>query len=144
MPHPRIVRNPHTFSIVDVCRNVIYNHITHQYKPQAYKHPSHSTGIIHAIGRVLRLWINPLHMRAHAAVLTSRSVIIVLVMLTLTAIGGLRKVLGARVARDGVAGGSGDDVAVEEQVDRFKWDAWVGFVSLNCYRRGCRFVWRVG
>jgi hypothetical protein len=113
--------------------HIAYNPIIHLYTPESHKHPSRSTGSIHSIGRILRLWIDSLHMRAHTSILPVRHIIvfIILIMLVLTTVAGLRKVLGARVARNGVAGRASDDVAVEEQVDRFERDAWVE-VRLVC------------
>jgi len=61
--------------------------------------------------------------RAHTVLLANRTLLIVVVLIRL-AIAALRQVLCARVARNGVTGGTGDDVALEELVDGLKWDAW--------------------
>ena len=67
--------------------------------------------------------IDSLNVRAHTVLLANRTLLIVVVFVRLD-IATLREVLCARVARDGVAGGTGDDVALEELVDGLKWYTW--------------------
>ena len=62
-------------------------------------------------------------MRAHATVLANGTLLIV-VVLTRLATDTLRQVLCTRVARDGVASGAGDDVALEEHVDGLERYTW--------------------
>jgi hypothetical protein len=61
-------------------------------------------------------------MRAHTAVLASRNIIIVVLVVFVRAT--LREVLGTRVPRNSVASGASDNVACEEEVDRLEGDAW--------------------
>lgn len=62
-------------------------------------------------------------MRADTVFLANRTLLIVVVIIRL-ATGTLRKVLCARVARDSVTSGAGDDVALEEFVDGFERYTW--------------------
>jgi hypothetical protein len=62
-------------------------------------------------------------MRAHTVLLANRTLLIVVVLIRL-AIAALRQVLCTRVARNGVASSTGDDVALEENVDGLERYTW--------------------
>lgn len=79
--------------------------------------------IVSPVCRILRAVIDPLDVRAHAAVLANRTLLVVIALVRLATV-DLRQVLRARVARDCVASGAGDDVALEEHVNGLEWDTW--------------------
>lgn len=74
------------------------------------------TSVVSSVCSILRPVINPLNMRAHTVLLANRTLLIVVLIIRL-AITTLRQVLSAGVARDGVTSSTGDDVALEEDVD---------------------------
>lgn len=90
---------------------------------QRFKHDLRSASIVGPVSCIFRPVVHPLDVRAHAAVLANRTLLIVVVLARIATV-DLRQVLCARVARDGVASGAGDDVALEEHVDGLERYAW--------------------
>jgi hypothetical protein len=70
-------------------------------------------------------------MRAHAAVLASRKIILIILIMFVFA--ALREVLRAGVSGNSVASCAGDNIACEEQVDGFEGDAWKEGVVSFCF-----------